>query len=450
MTIRKLFVIIPQEIYGGAFLKVNFRALTLTLIAIIFLISFPHPSFSQTSGKLTVIVPLRECEIVIDSVSLSPAKNKTLTMKLSPGSHTLIVRLNEGTPIFRRTVELEAGQTVLVNVVKELKHKRNGQVVPQVQAAAAPAAAVSENGSLTVITPLPDCSVIIDSTKLEPSANKIFSASYAPGYHTLMVRLSNGTPIFRDDTVELVSGSSRTINVVDELKNKRSRQFKYVREITEPMAQASVPATSTTVADSNAAMEIVSEHKAENVPSSRWGISLGVDTNSMSTSKQQYPIGVSDNFYLLENSQDVGGQANLSLFYDSMINDMFSWEVALDIYRTRSLYDQKIEQRTTTPPFLYDYKSAAFIVAYPLMLNLKMKLNDWLTFGLGPNFTAWAFGAKGFDDFKVASKMGGQAFFDIEPWGTEIGVIAKNGELVTFENVQITLSGAYIKQKFYF
>lgn len=432
------------------------RTLKVLLLSVIILfLLFPQSSFSQSNARLTVIVPLPDCEVIVDTINLTPGDDKTVSIKLAPGPHKVLVRLNDGTPIFRRDVVLGEGESLRLNVVDELKNK--GRAVAP--AAASPAqVAAGTAGSITVTVPFADCEILVGTTKLSPGSDRMATAKLDPGNYSVIVRLNEGTPIFRKDIV-LGAGEDLRINIADELRNKH-RPVIVVGGAQGQLVDKTQAAVTAAEGKTAAAAK-----PAPSKQSWRWGFILGGESTNFTTSKvtqyiltDKYPGSGAVAF-------DGPAMSNgaLSVFYDADINGFFSYEFILPLVSSVSEYrvDDAKAPDGLHPPAVFIYNIMIKTSNYPIMANIKMKMFDFLNFGFGPNYTFWTEARETYTIYdsytpalvggsipvKIDGAGGGQVFFEIVPWGTEIGYVQKNG--IVYNNI-VSSSGVYLQQKICF
>jgi hypothetical protein len=90
------------------------KRIVIFTIALLFA-SIAYPAFSVEYGDIKVIPPTSSCEIIIDGIVVGAGMGTVVT-NVTEGTHNVVVNLKDGTPIYRRTVEVIAHKLTTIPV----------------------------------------------------------------------------------------------------------------------------------------------------------------------------------------------------------------------------------------------------------------------------------------------------------------------------------------------
>jgi hypothetical protein len=302
-------------------------------------------------------------------------------------------------------------------------------------------AAESGFTTIKIVTPVANSIVMVDEAVVKGNANgEEFIAHVDPGEHYVRVLVEDGTQLL-NESVYCNPGEETIVNVPpsDLIITGESSEI-FESPFTSDDLGISVDQMQDAINGLDNGANSVSSEMTQMFESpfdpnndrkpgdedAKFGISLGVDNTNL-----QVALGSASQ------SNDIGDQADLSIFYNSAMDDGMFLDFSFSAVRTKGSFTDASKVKTEA-------------TAYPIMLNLKYRLADNIYCGAGVNYSYWSYSVAD-KDFTVSGAFGYQACLEFRTFSSEVGYIIKKG-LITSDSgdTDFTSAGIYYMYKIFF
>lgn len=272
-----------------------------------------------------------------------------------------------------------------------------------------------EFGSLKIIPPTKESIILVDGIQVGTGTTTVKLTS---GEHNIQATFNDGT-VFYNGTANVITDEITPISISYELnKNKISPQKEDTTEKETVKKDDS--------GDSELVKQVLKQQQQQQLGGSKkeWGEGFGVSVGIDNTNYSYSYSGTSYSPITLSN------QFDFAVFYSLKVSPGLFIDSSMSFYRT--LGENK------------DFDGG--ITAYPLICNVKYKINEMLMVGGGINFSYW-FAEPALQGGWFSIMPGYQVCMEIAPISSEIGYIVKHGYEKPYD---VYSGGFYYKYKLYF